>query len=143
MSMDGNNRTLIIKENRTEQYYHDRILSFTVDYQGQMLYWVFSDYADDYICNLIIKRSNIDGTNQQTIYYYDHNRWYCYTILETPPGLAIHEETLILSLPWMREVHRLGTNGANFNIFINDSVLCRVKYLLKVTKQPVGEFNIA
>ena len=59
MSMDGSNRTTIIDVDA-----YDAILSLTLDYQAQVLYWV---YGDDSNGSLIIKCSNVDGTNQQII----------------------------------------------------------------------------
>ena len=62
MSMDGKNRTAIIDVDTRS--YHDAILTLTLDYQVQALYWVFGNYSNR---SLIIKRSNVDGTNQKTI----------------------------------------------------------------------------
>lgn len=130
MSMDGNNRTIVINRTHPNSHYDDAILSFVLDYQTQMIYWVSYD-LDDY--NIIIKHSNVDGTNQQTIL---HHQMY-----HSPSGLTIHKETLYLSFPWMKEIYTLGTNGGNFITFIDESVLCRVKYQLKVVKQPAGKLN--
>ena len=128
MSMDGKNRAAIIT--------NVSILSVTLDYQAQVLYWV-CDCGDH---NLTIKSSNIYGTNQQTIYHDNIlSRYYYYS---TPPGLSIYNETLLLSSPRTSEVYKLGINGTTLNTFINDSVLCRIKYLLKVTKQPLGESSM-
>ena len=127
MSMDGKNRTAIIT--------NVSILSVTLDYQTQVLYWV-CDCGDH---SLTIKSSNIHGTNQQTIYY-NIQSWYYYYI--TPPGLTIYNDTLLLSSPRMSKVYKLGINGTTFDTFIDDSVLCRIKYLLKVTKQPLGESSM-
>ena len=124
MSMNGKNRTAIIT--------NVSILSVALDYQTQMLYWV-CDYGDH---SLTIKNSNIYGINQQTIYRSISSWNYYYN-----SGLTIYNETLFLSSPrTSSEVYRLKINGTSttFNTFINDSVLCRVKYLLKVTKQPLG-----
>ena len=134
MSMDGKNRTVVIN------YNDDAIISFTLDYQTQVLYWISGNNGH----SIVFKHSNVDGTNNQTIYHdRNYNIIYYNNYYDTPPGLTIHKETLYLSIPWMREVYMLGTNGANFTTFINDSVLCRVKYHIKVTKQPLGELNRA
>lgn len=140
MSMDGNNRTIVINRTHPNSHYDDAILSFVLDYQTQTIYWVFYDLDDD---NMIIKCSNVDGTNQQTILHHQMYHYYYYEIFYTPPGLTIHKETLYLSFPWMREVYTLGTNGGKFTTFIDESVLCRVKYQLKVIKQPAGKLNRA
>lgn len=140
MSMDGNNRTIVINRTHTNSHYDDAILSFVLDYQTQTIYWVSYDLDDD---NMIIKCSNVDGTNQQTILHHQMYHYYYYEIFYTPPGLTIHKETLYLSFPWMREVYTLGTNGGKFTTFIDESVLCRVKYQLKVIKQPAGKLNRA
>jgi hypothetical protein len=146
MSMDGNNRTAIIN---VTKYRDDAILflsSFTLDYQTQVLYWVF--HINDSDDNLIIERSNVDGTNQQTIlrlqnvyyydfyyYYYHHHRYFLYLFSS---GLTVYNETLFLSLSWTRELYKIGMNGDALP-FINNSaqVFCRfVNYQLRVTTQP-------
>ena len=135
--MDGKNRTIIINVNRNSTYYYDAILSLTLDYQAQMIYWVFGNYSNH---SLTIKRSNIDGTNQQTISQPIQIYGYYYAF-DYPPGLTMYQETLFMSLPWMREIYKIGINGENFTTFINSSaqVFCSgYYYQLKVTKQPSG-----
>ena len=130
MSMDGNNRTVIIDVDHA----YDAILSLTLDYQDQVLYWLFGDYGNR---SQIIKRSNVDGTNQQIILQL-RNEYY-YFRYHFSPGLTVYNETLFASLPTTREIYKLGTNGENFTLFINNSgqVFCRLQnYQLKVAKQP-------
>ena len=136
--MDGNNRTTIIDVDTID---NDAILSLTLDYQAQVLYWVFIDYDNR---SQTIKRSNIDGTNQQTILQLrdellDH--FFYFYILGYSLGLTVYNETLFLSVSRTREMYKLGTNGENFTLFINNSaqVFCRFRYnQLKVTNQPSG-----
>ena len=148
MSMDGNNRTVIIEADT-----NDTMLSLTLDYQTQVLYWIFGNNSNG---SLNIKRSNTDGTNQQTIlqlqniYYYYYNYFHLHRFfydLIHLFGLTVYNETLFLSLPWMsnNEIYKLETNdinGENFStLFINSSaqVLCRFPfYQIKVTNQPSG-----
>ena len=136
--MDGNNRTFIIDVDT-----YDAILSLTLDYQAQVLYWILGDHGNH---SQIIKHSNIDGTNQQTILqlrnvYYDHYLFHYYFYSMTS-GLTVYNETLFLSSSWTSEVYKLGINGENFNtLFINSSgqVFCRFRISqLKVAKQPTG-----
>lgn len=144
MSMDGKNRTVVIGVNTS--YYDNIMFSFTLDYQAQVLYWVFGDYHNHTIS---IKCSNIDGTNRKTIlqlndsYYYDFYYYYHYHLVYRLDswGLTVYNETLFLSPPRMREIYKLGTNGENFITLINSSaqVFCRFRYYqLKVIKQPSG-----
>ena len=142
ISMDGNNRTAIIDV----IWYHNAILSFTLDYQAQVLYWV---YGNDSNGSLMLKRSNIDGTNQQTILqlqnvYYDYYYYYryYYRFYSDASGLStVYNETLFLSLTLTRELYKLGINGDAL-LLINSSVLCRFQNSqLKMTNQPSGEFQ--
>ena len=144
MSMDGNNRTVIIEVDT-----NDAMLSLTLDYQTQVLYWIFGNNNNG---SLSIKYSNTDGTNQQTIlqlqnniYYYHYYYYHIFHRLFF--GLTVYNETLFLSLPWTNDikVYKLGTNDINdenFNtLFINSSaqVFCRHRiYQIKVTNQPSG-----
>ena len=132
MSMDGKNRTVVIGVNTL---YHDNaIQSLAVDYHAQVLYWVH--YINRTV--ITIKRSNIDGTNQQAILHHHHHYYYYYYYSW---GLTVYNETLFLSSPWMKEVYKLGINGENFITLINSSaqVFCRFYYhQLKVIKQPSG-----
>ena len=137
MSMDGKNRTTIIDVDTRS--YRDAILSLTLDYQAQVLYWAFANYSND---SLIIKRSNADGTNQQTIlqlqnvYLYYYHRYYSYY----SPGLTVYNKILFLSLPSTRDLYKIGING-DTSLFINSSaeIFCRFRnYQLKVTNQPSG-----
>ena len=70
MSMDGKNRIAIIDvDTRSDR---DIILSFTLDYHAQVLYWIFSN-NDSHRLN--IKCFNIDGKIQRIIYlrlHYTH-----------------------------------------------------------------------
>ena len=145
-SMDGINRTVVIDvENVTRSTYSfdPAIFSFTLDYKAQVFYWVFGDESDYY---LTLISSNVDGTNQQTILRFGDQYIDYYSLLYYyPPGLTVHEETLLLSLSGMNVVYsinlELGANNDNFTTFLNgsESVLCRYDYYqLKVTKQPAG-----
>ena len=138
--MDGNNRTAIIDVDN-----YDAILAFTLDYQAQVLYWILGDNSNQ---SQIIKRSNIDGTNQQTIlqlrdefydyYYFFHHHYSFYS----KTSLTVYNETLYLSSSWTSEVYKIGIHSENFNtLFINSSgqVFCRFQSSqLKVAKQPSG-----
>ncbi len=151
-SMDGNNRTIFIDvENITRSIYSVdfAILSFTLDHQAQVLYWIFGDESDHY---LTLTSSNIiDGTNRQiTSRLGDRYIDYYSLLYYYPPGITVHKETLLLSLSgWPNVVYsvnlELGANNENFTMytFLNssesDSVLCRYGYhQLKATKQPSG-----
>ena len=139
--MDGNNRTVIIDvDNITSTIYllDYAILAFTLDYQTQMLYWIFG--SGD--ASLTITSSNVDGTNQQTILQLI-NQYNYYSLLDHyPPGLTVHKETLLLSSLRMNVVYsiKLGTTSETITTFINTSMLCRHcdYYQLKVTAQPPG-----
>ena len=132
MSMDGKNRTAIIDVDTRSD--HDIILSFTLDYHAQVLYWIFSN-NDSHRLN--IKCLKIDGKIQRIIYLRLHYAHYynCYS-----SGLAIFNETLFLSLSRMSELYKIGINGDMLPL-INSSakVFCRFwNYQLKATNQPSG-----
>ena len=139
MSMDGNNRTVIINVER-RRYYNDAMLSFTLDYQAQVLYWIFSVYTRaNHSLELNIESSNVDGTNRQTIIQLSDNHS---ETLRFPPHLTIYKGMLFLSSIWNDKIYKLRTNGKNFTTFVNSSVLCGVNYhQLKVMKQPPGELQ--
>ena len=134
MSMDGRNRTTIIDVDT-----HDAILSLTLDYQTQVLYWV---YGNDSNGSLIIKCSNIDGTNQQTIlqlqnvyYYYIYHLFHHYS---RGLSITVYNETLFLSLSLTSELYKIRINGDAL-LLINNSVFCRLQNLqLKAINQPSG-----
>ena len=142
MSMDGKNRTAIIDVTSS---YGDVILSLTLDYPAQVLYWVYGNHSN---YSLIIKCSNTDGTNQQTIlqlqnvhydyyYYYYYHRHYSSTYSS---GLTVYNKTLFLSLTMTSDLYKIGING-DTSLFINSSaqVFCRFQnYQLKATNQPKG-----
>ena len=137
-SMDGRNRTTIIDVDT-----RDAIFSLTLDYQAQVLYWV---YGNDSNGSLIIRRSNTDGTNQQTILqpqnvYYDYYYYYFFFYGTTySSALTVYNKTLFLSLPMIRDLYKIGING-DTSLFINSSaqVFCRFQnYQLKATNQPSG-----
>ena len=140
MSMDGNNRTAIIDYEMDT--YHNAVVSLTLDYQTQVLYWVYGNSSNH---SLSIKRSNTDGTNQQTILQLQnvhYHYYYFYFFYPYSSGLTAYNETLYLTLSWIREIYKLGTNGENFNtLFINSSaqlLFCKRFYQIKVTNQPSG-----
>ncbi len=139
--MDGHNRTAIIDVDNWS--YGDAIVSLTLDYQAQVLYWLFGTNSNR---RLVIKRSNIDGTNQQTILRLQNERYmYQYHYYDDPfyhyLGLTVYNETLFLSSSWTRKLYKLGMNGDAL-LFIDNSeqlVFCRFrKYQLKATNQPSG-----
>ena len=136
MSMDGKNRTAIIDVDTRSD--HDAIVSLTLDYQAQVLYWVFANYSNG---SLIIKNSNTDGTNQQTILRLQNVYYHYYDYYYYPPGLTMYNKTLFLSLPRTRDLYKIGING-DTSMFINSSaqVFCRFRnYQLKATSnQPSG-----
>ena len=108
MSMDGKNRTVIINVDA-----YDAVLSLTLDYQAQVLYWVLGNNNSG---SLIIKRSNTsDVATQQTLfqlqnihyYHYYYHHYYHYHSL----GLSVYNETLFLSLSWTRDVYKMGISG--------------------------------
>ena len=140
MSMDGNNRTVIIG---VDPYSYDVILALTLDYQAQVFYWIFGHHDNH---SLIIKRSSSDGTDQQVIlqlrdvhfdYFIFDRHSFAYL-----SGITVYNDTLFLSLSWPREVYKVGINGENFStLFINDfiEVFCIFdNSQLKVTSQPSG-----
>ena len=138
MSMDGRNRTTIIDVDT-----YDAILSLTLDYQAQVLYWV---YGNDSNGSLIIKCSNIDGTNQQTILqlqnvYYDYYIYHPFHHYSLGLSITVYNETLFLSLSSMSELYKIRTNGDTL-LLINNSayqVFCTFRTLqLKAINQPSG-----
>ena len=141
MSMDGKNRTAIVDVDTGS--YHDVILSLTLDYQAQVLYWVFGNDSNG---SLIIKCSNVDGTNQQTILqlqnvhydYYNYHRFYHYSL---GLSISVYNETLFLSSSPTRELYKIRTNGDTL-LLINNSahqVFCGFRNLqVKVINQPSG-----
>ena len=143
--MDGNNRTIVIDvDNITGLMYSFEyaILSFTLDYHTQVLYWVF---GGDGGLGISLRSSNVDGTNQQIILQLSHHYYYYY-LDHYPPGLTVHKETLLVSSSGIYVVYsvnlKLGTNK-NFTTFLNSSVLCGYDYYqLKVTKQPSGNHKL-
>ena len=138
MSMDGKNRTVIINLNR-HRYYVDTVLSLTLDYHAQMLYWIFYRKSNN---SLEIQSSNVNGTNQQAILPLMNNTVHYYHALRFPPRLTVYNGTFFLSSPWSDEVYKLRASGDNFMTFINSLVLCRDNYYhLKVTEQLPGELH--
>ena len=137
MSMDGKNRTIIINLER-RQYYVDTILSLTLDYQAQMLYWIFYHRNND---SLVIESSNVNGTNQQTILPLINNTVNYRHSLRFPPRLTIYNDIFFLFSPWSDEIYKLRTSGDNFMTFANSLAFCRDNYHLKVTEQPPGELH--
>ena len=138
MSMDGSNRTTIIDVDA-----YDAILSLTLDYQAQVLYWVFGNDSNG---SLIIKCSNIDGTNQQTILqlqsvYYNYYIYHYLYHYSRGLSITVYNETLFLSLSSTRELYKIRTNGDTL-LWINNSahqVFCRFRNLqLKAINQPSG-----
>ena len=138
MSMDGKNRTAIINLNR-QQYYADTILSLTLDYHAQILYWIFYHRSNN---TLVIESSNVNGINRRTIFPLMNNAVNYRRSLRFPPRLTIYNDTLFLSSPWSDEVYKLRASGDNFTTFINSLVFCRDNYYhLKVTEQLSGELH--
>ena len=139
MSMDGKNRTVIINLDR-RRYYADTILSLTLDYQAQMLYWIFS-HRHNY--SLVIESSNVNGTNRRTILLLTNNAVNYHDSLRFPPRLTIYyNDTFFLSSPWSDEIYKLLTSGDNVMTVINSLVFCGDNYYhLKVTKQLPGELH--
>lgn len=143
MSMDGKNRTVIINLEK-RRYYADTILSLTLDYQTQMLYWIYGDKNNH---SLLIESANVNGTNQRTLlslmnntveFNYRHS-------LRFPPRLTTINNTFLLSSPWSGEVYKLQTSADNFVTFIDSLVFCRDSYYhLQVAdlEQPPGEFHV-
>ena len=138
MSMDGRNRTTIIDVDA-----HDAIVSLTLDYQTQVLYWV---YGNDSNGSLTIKCSNVDGTNQQTILllqnvYYEYYIYHLLHHYSRGLSITVYNETLFLSLSPMSELYKIRTNGDTL-LLINNSayqVFCRFRTLqLKAINQPSG-----
>ena len=137
MSMDGKNRTVIINLNRY-RYYINTVLSLTLDYHAQMLYWIF--YRKSNNNTLVIESSNVNGTNQQTILPLMNTTVNYYHALRFPPRLTVYNNTFFLSSPWSDKIYKLRASGDNFMTFINSSVFCRDNYYhLKVTEKLPGE----
>lgn len=136
MSMDGKNRTVIINVNKRHEY--DAVLSLTLDYEAQMLYWIFGNFHNS---SLHIERSNTNGMNRQTVIHLPHT--YNRNSLHQPPGLTMNEDMLYLSsLYHNNEAYKLRTSGENFTTFIDRSTLFMFQpYQLKVAKhQPPGYY---
>ena len=127
VSMDGNNRTVLISN------LNSSINSFTLDYQTQVLYLVFFNQT------LKVTSANIDGTiiRQQQIPHYSSES-------ESFSSLHIHKTMLYLSL-WNREVFTFGTGGENFTTFTNSSVHCFGQYrhlkIVSEEQQPQSKFG--
>ena len=136
MSMDGKNRTVIIDLDRW-RYYVDTVLSLTLDYQAQMLYWIFSHRNNR---SLMIETSNVNGTNRRTILSLANNTVNYRHSLRFPPRLTTYNDIFFLSSPWSDEIYKLLISGDNFMTFTNSLVFCRDNYYhLKVTEQLPGE----
>ena len=137
MSMDGHNRTVIIDYEMDT--YRDAVVSLTLDYETQVLYWVYGNNSNG---SLSIKCSNTDGTNQKTILQLQNIHYGYYYLRYYPSGLTIYNDTLLFTLPWTREVYKLRTIGEIFTLFINSSmpVFCRNQrsQFPRVTNQPSG-----
>ena len=140
MSMDGKNRTVIINLDRF-QYYADTILSISLDYHAQMLYWIF--YRKSNNNTLVIESSNVNGTNRRTVLPLMNTTVNYRHALRFPPRLTVYNDTFFLSSPWSDEVYKfVRASGDNFMTFINSLVFCRDKYYhLKVTEQLPGELH--
>lgn len=138
MSLDGMNRTIISKLDK-RRYYNDTILSLTLDYQTQILYYIFYYKS---IGSLVIESSNVNGTNKHTILPVMNDAVNYRHSLRFPPRLTVYNGTLFLSSPWSDKMYKLRTSGVNFTTFINSSAFCIDNYYhLKVTKQPPGKFQ--
>ena len=129
MSMDGKNRTTIIDVDT-----YDTILSLTLDYQAQVLYWVLGNNNSR---SLLIRCSNTqsDGATQQTIFQRKNIYYHRFFYLS---GLSVYNEILFLSISWTRELYKIGTNG-DTQLLINSLMICIFQgSQLRVTNQPLG-----
>jgi hypothetical protein len=136
MSMDGRNRTVLLNLDK-RRYYVDTILSLTLDYHTQMLYWIFYHKSNN---SLVIESSNVNGTNRRTVLPLMNNIVNYRHALRFPPRLTKYNDTFFLSSPWSNELYKLRASGENFTTFINNLVFCRDNYYhLKVTEQLPGE----
>ena len=98
--MDGSNRTEVVDILYTP---HHRILSLTLDYQAQVIYWVGYDNNDD---STRVNSSNVDGTNGQTILQFPTDYRYHYYYNTYQHGLSLFEDTFFLSKPLNSEVNK-------------------------------------
>ena len=127
--MDGNNQSVIIDS------YQNHILSFTLNYQAQVLYWVGYDNYDHH---LRVNSSNVDKTNRQTILQLSPEYYY----LGRRHGLTLFENVLFLSLPRNRELYKFSI-GQNLTS-ISNGMRCKLYGRLKVVtkqQQPPGNMQ--
>lgn len=140
MSMDGKNRTVIVNEDNSG-YYDDAILSFTLDYPTQILYWSFYDHNNH---TLSFESSYADGSNRQILQLIDADTIFYdyYYLYRYPSSLGVYKQTLFFSVSWRHQVYKLElARGENLVILFNSSAICGNKYYqIKVAKQqPAGE----
>jgi hypothetical protein len=136
MSMDGRNRTVLLNLDK-RRYYVDTILSLTLDYHTQMLYWIFYHKSNN---SLVIESSNVNGTNRRTVLPLMNNIVNYRHALRFPPRLTKYNDTFFLSSPWSNELYKLRASGDNFMTFINSLVFCKDNYYhLKVIEKLPGE----
>ena len=91
--MDGNNQTTIIAFNSSHTH-----ITFTLDYQAQILYWVDSHSNR-------LESSNVDGTNRQILLI--SNDIYC--------GVSLFRDVLHLS-GYYGKVYTASKNGQDFQL---------------------------
>ena len=91
--MDGNNQTAIIAFNSSHTH-----ITFTLDYQAQIFYWVDS-YSNG------LESSNIDGTNRQILLISS----------DIYHGVSLFRDVLLLS-GYYGKVHTASTNGQDFQL---------------------------
>ena len=115
-----------------DNYYYYCIHSLIMDYQAQVLYWVYCDYRNH---SLTVNSSNADGTNRQTIQLPIH----CHSWCSYRYSLALFKDVLYLSSSDTNEIYRVQLNGENITTIIRSSDICTIysRTHLKV----VGEYR--
>ena len=121
-----------------DNYYDNCIYSLIMDYQAQVLYWVYCDYHNR---SLTVNSSNADGTIRQTIQLpircYD--RRFQFRRCRSRYSLTLFKDVLYLSSSDTNEIYRVQLNGENITTIIRSSDICTIYYWthLKV----VGEYR--
>ena len=127
MSMDGNNKTDLF----TFEGYHHSIIAFTLDCQAQQLYWVGVDMDQSYTTFVSINRSNVDGTNMETIFILNQDDYYYYFGYYGEIHLSLFEQQLFVSSSTDYEISILDINQENIttsSMIIDRSLLCNSFY---------------
>ena len=112
-------------------YYHC-IFSLIMDYQAQVLYWVYCNYHNH---SLIVNSSNADGTNRHTIQLPIHCDSWC----SFRYSLTLFKDVLYLSSLDTNEIYRVQLNGENITTIIRSSDICTIYFWNRL--KVVGEYR--